>query len=357
VTGAIALDTDDHLDFFRILASPGDEIVIDLKGAISGVGTLYDPYLSLYDRNGTEIAYNDDIILGEYQESRIIYSSFAYAGAYYVVADSYGSDTGTYLLQAVLTSPDLLREPESDYYVFQAETGTVFSLSSATPGDGPYEPDSVLDPILELQSPNGTVVATDDNSAADGRNALLTHTAEVAGMYRVGVVPAGLDGGPYLLRLEGILRDSDTDGLPDLWERGFGLDYLDDGSGNPDNGPAGDGDGDHSTNEEEWFAGTRPDDPDSLFEVESIGPSGHPLTVITVSTEPERRYVIEYSDGPISNDAPWSVFVNPANGAGTWMETGTVSSTYTFTDDHTPATSGGAPVDGLREYRIRVEQP
>lgn len=54
------------------------------------------------------------------------------------------------------------------------------------------------------------------------------------------------------------LVDSDGDGLPDDWEIQYGLDADDDGSGNVNNGPFGDPDGDGVTNIEELRLGTSP---------------------------------------------------------------------------------------------------
>ena len=55
--------------------------------------------------------------------------------------------------------------------------------------------------------------------------------------------------------------DSDGDGLPDAWEVQHGLDPLDDGSGNIDNGPEGDPDGDGFSNSLELELGSPPDNP------------------------------------------------------------------------------------------------
>jgi hypothetical protein len=53
-------------------------------------------------------------------------------------------------------------------------------------------------------------------------------------------------------------EDSDNDGLPSVWESANGLDPNDDGTVNPDNGAAGDPDGDLVTNAEEYAAGSHP---------------------------------------------------------------------------------------------------
>lgn len=54
------------------------------------------------------------------------------------------------------------------------------------------------------------------------------------------------------------LADSDKDGLPDAWEELYGLDPLDSGALNYQNGPEGDVDGDGATNLQEYQAGTDP---------------------------------------------------------------------------------------------------
>ncbi|BCU77700.1 PIG-L deacetylase family protein [Luteolibacter sp. LG18] len=52
--------------------------------------------------------------------------------------------------------------------------------------------------------------------------------------------------------------DADHDGLPDQWEGLYGLDYGDNGSLNPDNGPDGDPDHDGLPNSEEYRLGSNP---------------------------------------------------------------------------------------------------
>lgn len=64
--------------------------------------------------------------------------------------------------------------------------------------------------------------------------------------------------------------DHDGDGLPDAWELQYGLNPLDDGSINPNNGPNGDPDGDGMTNLQEFLAGTSPTNNASAFQIISI---------------------------------------------------------------------------------------
>ena len=64
--------------------------------------------------------------------------------------------------------------------------------------------DNALDPALELYHPDGTLVAFDDNSAGDGRNAWLTYTvpADGTGTWVARVLSAS-DSGEYEVRVTG----------------------------------------------------------------------------------------------------------------------------------------------------------
>lgn len=77
--------------------------------------------------------------------------------------------------------------------------------------------------------------------------------------------------------------DGDDDGLPDGWERRYGLDPSDDGSVDPNNGPWGDPDGDDLINVEEFTLGTNPSvaddsDGDGLFDGREIYGLDNPYT-------------------------------------------------------------------------------
>jgi len=89
-----------------------------------------------------------------------------------------------------------------DWYQFSVNAGDALTISTATPGDGPNEFVNTLDPKIELYDPSGTLVAFDDNSAVDGRNALLSYTALATGMYRVRVLAAA-SSGEYVLNVAG----------------------------------------------------------------------------------------------------------------------------------------------------------
>ncbi len=92
---------------------------------------------------------------------------------------------------------------ESDYYTVQVNNGDVLGIETFTPFDGPDSIVNLLNPLVELYAPDGTLLAIDDNGAADGRNALLSHTATQTGTYRVRVVASAGSDGEYLVSATG----------------------------------------------------------------------------------------------------------------------------------------------------------
>ena len=93
--------------------------------------------------------------------------------------------------------------PVGDYYSIAVNAGDPLVISTTTPADGPNQFVNTLDPKIELYNPSGTLVASDDNSGADGRNALLHYTAAAAGQYVVHVLSAGGTTGEYVLDVGG----------------------------------------------------------------------------------------------------------------------------------------------------------
>lgn len=83
--------------------------------------------------------------------------------------------------------------------------------------------------------------------------------------------------------------DSDGDGLPDGWEVQHGLNPL---AGEARDGPDGDPDGDGFRNEDEWAAGTDPDDPHSALRLKVRRLADGRLE-FRWPTAPPRRYRLE----------------------------------------------------------------
>jgi spore coat protein CotH len=116
----------------------------------------------------------------------------------------------------------------ADWYTFEAGEGDEIELSTLTPGVGfvPYGPGAEptgtnsLDPLIEVFGPDGQLLASDDNSQADARNAHAAFTAPWYGTYSVRVA-AVAGSGEYVLHLGGssepvayprVLRTEPADG-------------------------------------------------------------------------------------------------------------------------------------------------
>jgi len=122
--------------------------------------------------------------------------------------------------------------------------------------------------------------------------------------------------------------------------------------------PSDDQDHDGLPNWAESVAGTDLFNSNSVFVVEQVAtPGAGGSRLITVATEPGRRYTIYFSDDAYANTMNWTAFANLSNAIGTWLETNTVSSVRTFVDDEGPNTTLGPPAGGIRSYRFTVEDP
>jgi hypothetical protein len=160
-----------------------------------------DTYLHLYNNLGQRIAYNDDYFgLTAY----IDYSSFSYSGDYYIVADSYGGNTGSYRLTTTLTTNAPQLGGGGNQYLINVNAGDALIISTTTPGDGNGEPVNMLDTKLALFAPNGVQVAENSNGS-DGRNAFIGYTVPdgLSGTYRVEVLSENGTQGAYVLSVSG----------------------------------------------------------------------------------------------------------------------------------------------------------
>ncbi len=93
-----------------------------------------------------------------------------------------------------------------DWYSFTVNAGDHLSISTRTPAGDPQLPGqfhNLLDPAIELYDASGNLVASDDNSGGDGKNAALSWTALSSGTYRVRVLPVGDTTGEYVLSVNG----------------------------------------------------------------------------------------------------------------------------------------------------------
>ena len=105
---------------------------------------------------------------------------------------------GNFLLRADGQAP-----VDTDWYSISVQAGNQLTISTATPAGGPQEFVNSLDPYIELYDPAGALVAWDDNSASDLKNAQITYTAAMTGNYTVRVLGARSSAGEYVLTVTG----------------------------------------------------------------------------------------------------------------------------------------------------------
>lgn len=192
--GDISLGDDADWDFFKVFASPGDRIEIEMRGEPSGLGSLADPFLWLFDNSGNIIALNDDFFG---LEPLIDFSDFLYAGDYYVVADSFGSLTGDYELSAVLTTANFFQKPlDADVFKIAVNQGDDLQIAATIPAERQGIFTNELNIALELADPAGNLVA-------ETTDASLTHSAQSTGTYEIRVLAEGQAGGDYVLDAAG----------------------------------------------------------------------------------------------------------------------------------------------------------
>jgi fibronectin-binding autotransporter adhesin len=99
----------------------------------------------------------------------------------------------------------------SDVNIYQVTllATTTLNVATTTPGDGTSATANTLDPKIEVFNSSGTMVAADDNSAADGRNAQLSYAVPsgAGGTYYIEVLASPLTGQPttgnYVLAVQG----------------------------------------------------------------------------------------------------------------------------------------------------------
>ena len=99
-----------------------------------------------------------------------------------------------------------------DYYKVNLNAGTAVTFSTTTPGDGAGEFVNTFNPRIRILNSTGTQVALDDNSAADGRNALLSYTPTTGGVYYVEISSTTVSTtiGEYVLDISGAVAPAPT---------------------------------------------------------------------------------------------------------------------------------------------------
>jgi methionine-rich copper-binding protein CopC len=96
---------------------------------------------------------------------------------------------------------------QNDMYKVLANAGDTLNISTSTPFPGSGQFSNTFDPAVNVYDSTGTLLASDDNSAPDGRNAQLTFAVPATGAYFIEVVPSPLTATPtqgeYVLNVSG----------------------------------------------------------------------------------------------------------------------------------------------------------
>lgn len=199
-------------DWFAIDLVNGTAYTFDLVG-----NSLTDPYLALYNENGTIVAANDND--GEGQNASLDFVANRTA-TYYLSAEAFSTfETGTYTLSAVQRADngdDYADGPNTsgaldaingsiggrletlgdrDWFRVDLEAGSTyeFQLNRANTAQ------PLSDPFLYLYDANGSLLGSNDDSAG-GLNSLLTYNAQTSQSYYLAAAAFADNGtGDYLV--------------------------------------------------------------------------------------------------------------------------------------------------------------
>ncbi len=115
----------------------------------------------------------------------------------------------------------------SDNYTIQLNEGEVVTIVTSTPGEGVFGFGNTLDPAIGIYDPSDTLVADDQDSAPDGRNAELTYIADQTGVYTV-LIGAASGWGEYTVVVDILPRSAIPTGVDLLASSDSGISATDD---------------------------------------------------------------------------------------------------------------------------------
>ena len=191
-------------DWFAVTLEAGKTYRIDLKGSITGHGTLSDPYLrGIHDAGGTLIGGTADDDGGIGLNSRRTFTP-SETGTYYLSAGAYWGNQGTYTLEVTQRSHEHPGDTtttatvavggsatgeidflgDRDWFAVTLEAGATYriDLEGSPTGAG-----TVANPFLfGLYDASGRSIAdTRNDNGGIGLNSRLTFTANVSGTHYV----------------------------------------------------------------------------------------------------------------------------------------------------------------------------
>ncbi len=216
VTGTRTPGTDE--DIYYVQANSGQQMTVEMWQNSSSL----DSFVYVRDPNNMIIGSNDDS--NGTLNSRLSLTLNS-NGRYTVVAKGFSTSTGGYNLRVTLGSgaqpssnwlqhnqtltASLASNAEEDTYYFNGVQGRITSLRM-------WANNSSVDTYLELYSPNGTRIATnDDDSTAGNRNSWIAITLPSSGVYRVKARSyAHASSGGYQIRLRWVEAANLAQGRP-----------------------------------------------------------------------------------------------------------------------------------------------
>jgi hypothetical protein len=200
-------------DWFRTTLTAGTTYWFSEEGSPTGQGTLPDSYLRVLSNDGTTVVASDD-------DSGAGFNSFirytpTVTGTYYVSAQAFGINTGTYRLSEQVAD-DYAGTPattgaiaaggsvnaninfagDQDWFRTTLTAGTTywFSEEGSPTGQG-----TLPDAYMRLLSNDGTTVVASDDDSGVGFNSLISYTPTVTGTYYVSAQAFGSNTGTYRL--------------------------------------------------------------------------------------------------------------------------------------------------------------
>lgn len=188
-------------DWYRIELEQGEGVRIGLNTVEGAADALGDPYLVIYDANGSELMRDDDGGEGLNAWAEFVAPS---AGAYFIEARGFGEDaSGRYglmlLAGEVGDSADgaeyiqpgfegrvsnIGAAGDVDWFVLEATEGRTYRYYVDGWDDG--SGNMLADPLLTLYNQQGQEIARDDDGGA-GLNSYLTHIPVTGGPYFLAV--------------------------------------------------------------------------------------------------------------------------------------------------------------------------
>ncbi|NBC34914.1 MAG: hypothetical protein GVY13_19760 [Alphaproteobacteria bacterium] len=217
VQGAIEASQD--RDWFAVELTGGQGYAFSLEGAPTGGGSLDDPYLTLLDPAGNEIAWDDDG--GEGFNSRLQYTPQA-DGRFFVAAGAFADHTGTYTLSLseFVPPPDdypadmttggtitpgqsvtgeIGHEGDEDWFAVELESGVSYTIRQE---GSPTGQGSLSDPLLRLYDGDGALVEQNDDDG-ETLNSRMTFTPAMSGTFYIGAAAFASNTGTYTLSVSG----------------------------------------------------------------------------------------------------------------------------------------------------------